>query len=382
MNGVMSQPAVSIIIPCMNEEKTIGRCIQKARSTLDKNGLEGEIIVSDNSTDNSREIAGQMGAKVVIPLNKGYGNAYMEGIRYARGKYFVFTDADDTYDLCEMQKLLEPLIEGKADFVMGTRLKGDIKKGAMPRLHRYIGNPLLTGILNLLFKTHLSDAHCGLRAIVRESYLKLDMKSEGMEYASEMIIEGARKKVRMTEVPVTYYPRLTPSKLHSWGDGWRHLRFMMLYNPTPFLFIPGLFVFFLGIFMTVALSIRGNVETTSLHSFILGSMLAIIGVQMLATGGYMKIYGIIRNKIDRTGITAQMLDYHSLEIGLLLGLILFAGGIILGAGVIYNWISSGYGSLSEVGNAVIAMVLAAVGIQIIFSSLIISIFLLDNKDNK
>lgn len=379
---MMSQPVVSVIIPCMNEEKTIGRCIQKARSTLEKNGLEGEIIVSDNSTDNSREIAGQMGAKVVTPLNKGYGNAYMQGIRYARGKYLLFTDADDTYDLCEMQKLLEPLIEGKADFVMGTRLKGDIKKGAMPRLHRYIGNPILTGILNLLFKTHFSDAHCGLRAIARESYLKLDMKSEGMEYASEMIIEAARKKVRMTEVPVTYYPRLTPSKLHSWGDGWRHLRFMMLYNPTPFLFIPGLFVFCLGVFMTAALIMRGNVETTSLHSFILGSMLAIIGVQMLATGGYMKIYGIIHNKIDRTGITAQMLDYHSLEVGLLLGIILFAGGIISGAGVIYKWVSSGYGSLSEVGNAVIAMVLAAVGIQIIFSSLIISIFLLDKKDNR
>ncbi|MBU4077251.1 MAG: glycosyltransferase family 2 protein [Euryarchaeota archaeon] len=382
MKGMMSQPVVSVIIPCMNEEKTIGRCIQKARSTLEKNGLEGEIIVSDNSTDNSREIAGQMGAKVVTPLNKGYGNAYMQGIRYARGKYLLFTDADDTYDLCEMQKLLEPLIEGKADFVMGTRLKGDIKKGAMPRLHRYIGNPILTGILNLLFKTHFSDAHCGLRAIARESYLKLDMKSEGMEYASEMIIEAARKKVRMTEVPVTYYPRLTPSKLHSWGDGWRHLRFMMLYNPTPFLFIPGLFVFCLGVFMTAALIMRGNVETTSLHSFILGSMLAIIGVQMLATGGYMKIYGIIHNKIDRTGITAQMLDYHSLEVGLLLGIILFAGGIISGAGVIYKWVSSGYGSLSEVGNAVIAMVLAAVGIQIIFSSLIISIFLLDKKDNR
>lgn len=379
---MMSQPVVSVIIPCMNEEKTIGRCIQKARSTLEKNGLEGEIIVSDNSTDNSREIAGQMGAKVVTPLNKGYGNAYMQGIRYARGKYLLFTDADDTYDLCEMQKLLEPLIEGKADFVMGTRLKGDIKKGAMPRLHRYIGNPILTGILNLLFKTHFSDAHCGLRAIARESYLKLDMKSEGMEYASEMIIEAARKKVRMTEVPVTYYPRLTPSKLHSWGDGWRHLRFMMLYNPTPFLFIPGLFVFCLGVFMTAALIMRGNVETTSLHSFILGSMLAIIGVQMLATGGYMKIYGIIHNKIDRTGITAQMLDYHSLEVGLLLGIILFVGGIISGAGVIYKWVSSGYGSLSEVGNAVIAMVLAAVGIQIIFSSLIISIFLLDKKDNR
>lgn len=381
INDIMSENAISVIIPCMNEEKTIGKCIQKARAALKKEGLDGEIIVSDNSTDRSREIAQQMGAKVVIPMNRGYGNAYMEGIRYAKGRYLLFADADNTYDLHEMHRLLRPLIDGSADFVMGTRLKGGIKTGSMPWLHRYIGNPALTWILNLLFKTHFSDTHCGMRAITRESYLKLDIKSEGMEYASEMIIEAARKKLRMKEVPVTYYPRITPSKLHSWGDGWRHLRFMMLYNPTPFLFIPGLFVFCLGVFMTAALSMRGNVETTSLHSFILGSMLAIIGVQMIATGGYMKIYGIIHNKIDRTGITAKFLDYHSLEVGLLLGLILFAGGIFSGAGVIYKWISSGYGSLSEVGNAVIAMVLAAVGIQIIFSTLIISIFLLDKKDS-
>ena len=378
----MNKPRVSIIIPSMNEEKTIGSCIQKAFLSLKNEGIDGEIIVSDSSSDHSREIAISMGVKVVIPVNNGYGNAYFEGIRYAKGDYFLFTDADDTYDLSEMPKFLEPLISGKADFVMGTRIKGDIKKNAMPWLHRYVGNPILTTILNMLFKTDLSDAHCGMRAITKKGYEKLDMKSEGMEYASEMIIEAARKKLRITEVPISYYPRQTPSKLHSWGDGWRHLRFMMLYNPTPFLFIPGLFVFCLGVFMTAALSMRGNVETTSLHSFILGSMLAIIGIQMIATGGYMKIYGIIHNKIDRTGITAQMLDYHSLEMGLLLGLILVAGGIISGAGVIYTWVSSGYGNLSEVGNAVIAMVLAAIGIQIIFSTLIISIFLLDSKDNK
>ncbi len=382
MNGIMNVPEVSFIIPCMNEVKTIGRCIQKARSALEKEGLEGEIIVSDNSTDGSREIAENMGAKVVIPMNRGYGNAYMEGIRYARGKYLLLADADDTYDLCEMPKLLTPLIENKVDFVMGSRMKGNIKKGSMPWLHRYIGNPILTGILNLLFHLHLSDAHCGMRAITRDSYLKLDMKSEGMEYASEMIIEAARKKLRMTEVPATYSPRIAPSKLHSWGDGWRHLRFMMLYNPTPFFSIPGYLVSVLGIFLTGALILRGNVETTGLHSFILGSMLVIIGTQMIATGGYMKIYGIIHNKIDKTGITAKIMDYHSLEIGLLLGIILLSGGIISGSEIVYKWISSGYMELSEVGTAVISMVLASLGAQIIFSTLIVSIFLLDSKDNK
>ncbi|MCE8422715.1 MAG: glycosyltransferase family 2 protein, partial [Candidatus Methanoperedens sp.] len=361
-------------------EKTIGICIQKALKTLKKEGLEGEIIIPDNSTDNSRDIAIKMGVKVVIPLNKGYGNAFLEGFKHARGKYILLADADDTYDLREIPKFLKPLMRKDADLVMGTRLKGEIKRNSMPWLHRYIGNPLLTNTLNELFKTHLSDAHCGMRAITREAYDKLDMISEGMEYASEMVIEAARKKLIITEVPVTYYARMTPSKLHSWGDGWRHLRFMMLYNPTPFLSIPGFLILVLGIFMTATLSIRGNVETTSLHSFILGSILLLIGTQMIATGSYMQVYGIVHNRIDKTAFTEKILDYHSLEFGLIFGLLLFFGGLVLGSNVILKWISSGYGSLSEVENAVISMTIAALGVQIIFSTLIISIFMLEKKD--
>ncbi len=377
----MSRPFVSVIIPCMNEEKTIGEVIRKAKATLGNEGLEGEIIVSDNSTDNSRNIAEESGARIVIPQKKGYGNAYLSGFRHARGNLIILADADDTYDMREMPKFLPPLLAGEADFVMGTRLKGGIKKNAMPWLHRYIGNPVLTWTLNRLFKTNISDAHSGMRAITREAYDKLDMKSEGMEFASEMVIEAARKKIRITEVPIAYYPRQTPSKLHSWGDGWRHLRFMMLYNPTPFFYLPGILLFILGIFMTSVLSLRGNVETTSLHSFILGSMLAIIGTQMIATGSIMKVYGIIHNKIDKTGMTAKILDYHSLESGLVAGVILFFAGMALGTKILLKWISSGYGSLSEVGNAVVSVVLAAVGIQIIFSALIISIFMLEKKEN-
>jgi len=376
----MSQPLVSIIIPCMNEEKTIGICIKKAFTTLEREGLAGEIIVSDNSTDDSRNISEKLGAKVVVPDKKGYGNAFQEGFRHALGKYILLADADDTYDLRDMPKFLKPLMANEADFVMGTRIKGTIKKNSMPWLHRYIGNPILTSTLNDLFKTKLSDAHCGMRSITREAYNKLYIKSEGMEFASEMIIEGARKKLRITEVPITYYPRKTPSKLHSWGDGWRHLRFMMLYNPTPFFSIPGFLILLLGIFMTVTLSIRGDVETTSLHSYILGSMLLIIGAQMIATGGYMKVYGIVHNRIDKTGITARLLDYHSLEYGLLFGIILLVAGIVWGSGVILKWINSGYGSLSEVGTAVTSMTMAALGIQVIFSALIISIFILETED--
>lgn len=378
----MSPPAVSIIIPCMNEEKTIGNCIRKAWSTLKEEGLEGEIIVADNSTDSSREIARSLGATIVIPQRKGYGNAYLEGTRCAQGEYFVFADADDTYDLHEMPGLLKPLLDGSADFVIGSRLKGYIKEGSMPWLHRYLGNPVLTGTLNRLFGTNISDAHCGMRVITKEAYERLDLRSEGMEFASEMIIEIARKKFRIAEVPITYYRRQTPSKLHSWGDGWRHLRFMMLYNPTPFFYIPGFLLIILGSFMVLSLAMRGNVETTRLHSFILGSMMAIIGTQMITTGGYMKVYGIVHNKIERIGLTAKLLDYHSLESGLLVGIVLFMGGMVLGSSVIIKWISSGYGSLSEVGRAVISMVLTALGIQVILFTLIISIFILDKKDNK
>lgn len=378
----MGQPLVSVIIPCMNEEKTLGSCIGKAWQALEREGLEGEIIVADNSTDSSGAIAKSMDATVIIPQKKGYGNAYLEGLRQARGRFFVLADADDTYDLNEIPRFLAPLLAREADFVIGSRLRGEIKRDSMPWLHRYIGNPVLTKILNWLFKTNISDAHCGMRAITREGYEKLGLRSEGMEFASEMIIEAARKNLRIKEVPIAYYPRQTPSKLHSWGDGWRHLRFMMLYNPTPFFYIPGFLLFILGAFMTLTLAMRGNVETTGLHSFILGSMLAIIGTQMVTTGSYMKIYGILHNKIEKKGWTAKLLDYHSLEFGLLIGILLFIGGMALGSDVVLKWISSGYGSLSEVGKAVISMVLIAVGIQITLFTLIISIFILDNKDNK
>ena len=372
---------ISIIIPCMNEEKTIGICIQKALSALKRENMEGEIIVADSSTDNSREIAKNLGAKIVIVEKKGYGNAYMEGVSHAQGKYLFFADADNTYDFDDIPKFLKPLIDNRADFVIGTRLKGDIKKGSMPWLHRYIGNPILTGILNWLFNTKISDAHCGMRAISEDAYEKLNIQSQGMEFASEMIIEAARKRLRITEIPITYYPRKTPSKLHSWGDGWRHLRFMMLYNPTPFFYIPGVLLFTFGVAMTAGLATRSHMEIIRIHSFILGAVVIIIGMQIIVTGGYMTIYGMIHSKIDRKGLAGKLLDYHSLEVGLVIGIILFFSGMLLGSSIVYHWISSGFGSLSEIRSATMSMVLIAVGIQIALFALIVSIFILNKKEN-
>jgi glycosyltransferase involved in cell wall biosynthesis len=365
----------------MNEEKTIGNCIVKALMVLKKEGINGEIIISDSSTDNSTYIARSLGATVVIPKEKGYGNAYLEGIRHAKGKYLILSDADDTYDLNEIPKLLKSLIENNADLVMGDRLKGKIIKGSMPFLHRYVGNPVLTTTLNVVFGTHIHDSHSGMRAITRKAYDKLNLQSEGMEFASEMIIEAARKKLRIKEIPITYYPRETPSKLHSWGDGWRHLRFMMLYDPTPFFYIPGILLFIFGIVMTIGLATVSNLEIIRIHSFILGSVITIVGLQIIATGGYMNVYGIIQGKIDRKGLTAKLMDYHSLEAGLVIGIVLFISGMILGSSVVYRWISSGFGSLSEIRGAIISMVLVAVGIQMALFALIVSVFILNKRDD-
>lgn len=378
----MATPSVSLVIPCMNEEKTIGLCITKAKKVFSGVSRNWEIIVSDSSTDASREIAGKMGARVISPGDKGYGIACLEGMKFARGDIIILADADDTYDFFEIPKFMEPLMKGDADLVIGTRLRGVIMKNAMPWLHRYIGNPVLTGCLNWIFKTGITDAHCGMRAITRDAFEKLDLKAAGMEFASEMLIEAATKKLRIREVPISYYPRQAPSKLHTWGDGWRHLRFIMLYNPTPFFYIPGMALFIFGVFMTATLSLQKNVEITRLHSIILGSMLILTGTQIVATGGYMKMYGIIHNKIEHNGITAKFLDYHSLEYGLLLGGILFFAGILLGADILIKWLNSGYGALSEVGQAVISLVLAGIGIQIVLSSLIISVFLLEKRNSK
>lgn len=369
-------PSLSIVMPSMNEEETIRICIQKAQSIFKKYGIEGEIIVADNSSDKTAEIAASMGAKVIGPI-KGYGNAYLKGLAEAKGDYIAIADADNTYDLLELDKFLDPLIAGDADFIMGSRLKGEIKQGAMPWLHQYIGNPILTGMLNFLFKTKISDAHCGMRAFTKEALEKMDLKTHGMELASEMIIEAAKSGLRIKEVPITYYSRKAPSKLRSFQDGWRHVRFMMLYRPAPFLYLPGAFVFILGFLITTSLLLTGNAAYNRLHSFILGSVLLIIGGQILATGGYMKTYGLIHGmyRDDRKG--KKLLSYHSLEKELLGGSLILGSGLVLGLKVTYTWISSGYGSLEEIESAVISMVLAAVGIQLIFSAIFVSVMLLE-----
>ncbi|MDW7733163.1 MAG: glycosyltransferase [Methanolobus sp.] len=370
-------PVISIVMPSMNEEKTIRTCIEKAKGIFDYYDVDGEIVVVDNSSDSTPEIARSMGSKVIGSVI-GYGNAYITGLANATGDYIAIADADNTYDLEELPRFFDFLMNDEADFVIGSRLNGEMKEGSMPWLHRYVGNPFLTWLLDNLFKMNISDAHCGMRAFTREGLSKLSLRSKGMEFASEMVIEAAYKGLRIKEVPITYYKRDAPSKLRSFHDGWRHVRFMMLYRPVPFLFIPGIVVMFIGLLMTTSLLIQGSVVYLGLHSFILGSMLLIIGAQILSTGSYVKTYGLIHGLYERTDIKDnKILTYHSLEKELLAGSFILMMGLSLGLYIVYKWIAAGYGSISEIEYAVISMVFIAVGLQVIFGAIFMSVMFLD-----
>jgi glycosyltransferase involved in cell wall biosynthesis len=376
---VSSVPVISIVMPSMNEERTIRTCIEKAQKIFEHYEVEGEIIVVDNSSDSTPRIARSLGSKVISSVI-GYGNAYTTGLANARGDYIAIADADNTYDLEELPRFLDHLMKGEADFVIGTRLKGDIKEGSMPWLHQHIGNPFLTWLLDSLFSIDISDAHCGMRAFTRDALDKLTFKTKGMEFASEMIIEAAHKGLRIREVPITYYQRDAPSKLRSFHDGWRHVRFMMLYRPVPFLFIPGALVMLTGTFMTISLLLRGSVVDQGLHSFILASMLLIIGAQILATGSYVKAYGLIHGLYEKKDIHSnKILTYHSLEKELMAGFIILGMGLFLGLYIVYQWITAGYGSIFEIEYAIISMVFIAIGIQVIFGAIFISMMLLDTN---
>ncbi|MEZ5336381.1 MAG: glycosyltransferase family 2 protein [Methanolobus sp.] len=356
--------------------------MEKAYGVFEHYGVEGEVIVVDNSSDSTPQIAKEMGA-VLIPAVQGYGNAYKIGLAHAKGDYIAIADADNTYDFGELPKFMDILMAGEADFVIGSRLKGNIHKGAMPWLHQYIGNPFLTWLLDILFKTNISDAHCGMRAFTKEGLQKMDLKSRGMELASEMVIEALHKGLRVKEVPISYYRRNAPSNLRSFRDGWRHVRFMMLYSPVPFLYIPGGLVFLIGFLLTSMLLIKGDVADTGLHSFILGSMMLITGGQILATGTYVKTYGLIHGIYKKKSVReSRILSYHSLEKELVAGSLLFLIGIAMGLKITYQWMLSGYGSLAEIESAIVAMVFIAIGMQLIFSAIFLSVMLLDTDQDE
>ncbi|HEY2766936.1 MAG TPA: glycosyltransferase family 2 protein [Solirubrobacteraceae bacterium] len=372
-DAVESALLVSVVIPCLNEAENIEQCVRAALVALEGVDGAGEVVVADNgSEDGSAELAERAGARVVHERRRGYGSAYLAGFAAARGRYIVMVDADLTYDFNEIPHFVAELDAG-AEMVIGDRMD-NIQPGAMPWLHRYIGNPLLTGLLNFLFSTGIKDAHCGMRAVRRDVLERLDLRTTGMEFASEMVIRASKERLRIAEFPIEYHPRGGESKLSSFRDGWRHLRFLLVHSPTHLFILPGALMAGLG-FLIMCLVEAGLAffgRAWGLHALIGGSLLMIVGTQVLALGLCAHAYGTYFMG-ERDPWFDRMRERFRLEQGLALGGAIMLVGVVLGGLIVGNWVSNGFGKLAYEQLAVFAAALIVVGIQVFFSSFLISI---------
>jgi len=371
---------VSVILPCLDEEKTIGPCIRKIQEVLRREGLEGEIIVVDNgSQDRSSEIAASSGARVIREEQRGYGAAYLRGLKEAKGEYLIIGDSDGTYDFYEIPKFIKPLKEGY-DFVIGSRFKGQIKKGAMPWPHRYIGNPLLSGMCRLFFRTGLSDIHCGMRSFTRRAYEKMRLRTKGMEFATEMAVAALQNNLRISEVGVSYHPRLGKSKLNPFFDAWRHIRFMLFYCPVWLYFIPGMLGLIIGLAMLLVL-LKGPVlflgRYWDIHVMIFASSLCILSYQVLNIGVFAHTYAIRQGLLKYDALTLFFKRHFNLERGIILGVILFIVGFGVNIWIFAEWFSRDFGALYRIRESIFAMTLLIIGIQTFFSSFFISLLFLE-----
>ncbi|MGH2865047.1 MAG: glycosyltransferase family 2 protein [Solirubrobacteraceae bacterium] len=366
-------PLVSVVIPCLNEAENVESCVRAALEAIVHMGVHGEVVVADNnSEDDSARRAEQAGARVVVERRRGYGSAYLAGFEASRGRYIVMADADLTYDFEEIPRFVAALEEG-AEMVIGDRMD-NIQPGAMAWSHRYIGNPVLTGLLNLFFRTGISDAHCGMRAVRREVLPRLDLRTTGMEFASEMVIRASKENLKIAEFPIEYHPRGGQSKLSTLRDGWRHLRFLLVHSPNHLFILPGAALAGLGtlivIFVGGGLDFFGR--AWGVHALIGGALLMIVGTQVLALGLCAHAYGTYFMG-ERDPWFDRMRARFRLEHGLLLGGLFTVVGVVMGGLILATWIAHGFGSLADEHLAVIAATLMIVGIQIFFSSFLLSI---------
>ena len=364
---------VSVVIPCLNEADNIEECVRRSRGVLKAAGLDGEVIVADNgSHDGSAELAAAAGAHVVHVARRGYGSAYLGGFERARGEYVVMLDADLTYPFDRIPAFVESLRDG-ADLVMGDRMD-NIQPGAMPWLHRYVGNPLLSGTLNLFFRTGIRDAHCGMRGFRHDVLPRLDLRTIGMEFASEMVIRASKEQLDIREFPIEYHPRGGESKLSSFRDGWRHLRFLLVHSPTHLFVIPGLTLAVLGALVALVSLAQIPVfgREWQLHSMVAGALFMIVGTQVLGLGLCAHAYGTYFMG-EKDALFDRMRARFRLEHGLLLGGGVLVVGLAMAAVILGVWIDRGFGALSEERLAVMAATLLIVGIQIFFSSFLLSI---------
>jgi len=364
---------VSVVIPCLNEAENIEQCVAVALEAMAGAGIAGEVLVADNgSEDGSAELARSAGARVVHEPVRGYGSAYLAGFAAARGEFIVMADADLTYDFNEIPRFLAELQDG-GDMVIGDRM-GNIHPGAMPWHHRYIGNPLLSNLLNLLFHTGVSDAHCGMRAFRREHLERLDLRTTGMEFASEMVVRAAKAKLDIRQLPIEYHARGGESKLSSFRDGWRHLRFLILHSPKHLFIIPGTAMSVVGGLICVMVAAHIDVlgRQWAVHTLIGGSLLLIVGVQVVSLGLCALAYSTYFMGEEDPWFERMRLRFR-LEHGLMLGGAVALLGLVMVVTVLIEWIQAGLGSLAQERVAIAAATLVVVGIQIAFSSFLLSI---------
>lgn len=374
-------PQVSVVLPCLNEAETVAACVTQALETLRESALKGEVLVVDNgSTDNSSEIAERAGARVVRESRRGYGSALRRGAQEASGDYVVIADADGSYDLSEIPRFVAELREG-ADLVMGSRVLGTIERGAMPWVNRRVGNPLLSGLLNLMFRSRVSDAHCGMRAFTKSAFRRMKASSSGMEFASEMVVKAALAGMRIVDIPITLRPDLRSSHgshLRPFRDGWRHLRFMLLLSPTYVFLLPAALCTFSGLVALIGPAfgpIKMGAFSFDYHYMLLGSLLTILGFQVLMTGFFAKAYCHAARLGSDDWILAIVKRYFSLERGLIGGSLLFVAGLSIFVIILAGWLASGMAELNAIRPATMASTLMIIGAQVVFSSFFLTMLL-------
>ena len=385
-NQPMSQPIqLTILMPCLNEAETLARCIEKARRGIERAGVPGEILIADNgSTDGSQAIAEKLGARVVAVAEKGYGNALRGGIAAARGKYILMGDADDSYDFSEADRFVKKFQEGY-DLVMGCRLPiggGTILPGAMPWKNRWIGNPVLSFIGRLFFKCPAHDFHAGLRAFTKEALEKMELQTTGMEFASEMVIKATLKKFRIAEVPITLHKdgRSRPPHLKPWRDGWRHLRFMLIYSPRWLFLVPGIVLSALGLIFASVLAVT-DVRLGEVHlnvgTLMMASMAVIVGFQLVAFAFFTKVFAIAEGLLPADPKLTGIFKTFTLERGLVIGGVVLVAGLAMFFRALWLWQQAHFGLLpsteENLRRLIPTALLIVLGIQTIFSSFFMSV---------
>ena len=375
-------------MPCLNEAETLGTCIRKARQAIEKLGLEAEIVVADNgSTDGSQAAAEALGVRVVAVRRKGYGSALIGGIAAARGRFVIMGDADDSYDFTAIGPLLERLREG-CDLVMGNRFAGGIQQGAMVWSHRWVGNPALTFISRVFFHTPVGDMHCGLRGFRKDAYDRLRLRATGMEFASEMVIKASLQRLKIAEVPVTLSPdgRSRPPHLRTWRDGWRHLRFMLLFSPRWLFLYPGIALFAAGLIGGAILETgpkQVGAAQLDIHTLLLAGFACLIGYQLIVFAVFTKVFAMEQGFHPPNHRYRAMFRYVNLETGLLLGALMLLAGLAGLVVAVLSWRAVDFGSLDPrltMREVIPASVLLTLGVQTVFASFFLSILGIDDPE--